>query len=152
MSPLDEVLTPSIIEICASVMALEVTGEPPAEEAVGDAAYAGCVHLAAEPQAAVVFECAEPLARLMAARMFDVATAELTDADVCDAIGELTNMAAGYLKAVLDRPSALSLPTVTRGGALRTVLPHSARVARCGFACGADRFHVSVFEGIAEAA
>jgi chemotaxis protein CheX len=37
------------------------------------------------------------------------------DDEVCDAFGELTNMVAGNIKALLPAPSSISLPTVAFG-------------------------------------
>lgn len=145
MTAFDEVLAPTILEICTSVLALEVT-ELPGDVPEGTAAYAGCVHLTTEPLGTVVFECDEAMGRLMASRMFGTSDEALRDADVCDAIGELANMAAGNLKAALPRPVRLSLPTVTTGVDLQTFLPQSTRVARSQFASGPHRFSVSVFE------
>ncbi|MBI2406686.1 MAG: chemotaxis protein CheX [Gemmatimonadetes bacterium] len=145
MTELDEVLAPTILDICRSVMALDVAALD-GDAAEDTATYAGCVHLDTEPPGTVVLECDEALARLMAARMFDAAAETLTDADVCDAIGELANMAAGNLKAALPHAARLSLPTVTRGSELKTYLPQSTRVGWRRFACGDDRFSVSVYE------
>ena len=40
---------------------------------------------------------------------------DLTDADLRDALGELTNMAAGNLKTLLPGSDDISLPTVVEG-------------------------------------
>ena len=50
------------------------------------------------------------LAKEAAARMFMVEAAALVEADVLDAVGELSNQVAGSVKAILPAPSDLKLP------------------------------------------
>jgi hypothetical protein len=60
--------------------------------------------------AVVEVRAGESVSRLVAARMLHVADPTLDD--VLDAVGELGNIAAGHVKAVLCRSSRLSLPSV----------------------------------------
>lgn len=151
MKALQEVLEPTIVDIWSSLLALEAVAEPEATLPGAAATYVaatfvGFVHLAGTPPGTIVIQWEEPLARLVAARMFDVAQDEASEADIRDAIGELANVAAGNLKAALSEPYVLSLPTVVHGSDFRTYLPSSRLVASRTFACGNDRFSVSVFE------
>ncbi len=54
-------------------------------------------------------------ARKFGATMFGMDVTEVTDDDVCDAVGELTNMVGGNIKSLLPEPSTLSLPVVAFG-------------------------------------
>ena len=63
---------------------------------------------------AVVLRCPMELAVTLTSVMFQSPAAPSFD-DVRDALGELTNMMAGNLKALLPEPSALSLPAVALG-------------------------------------
>jgi chemotaxis protein CheX len=60
----------------------------------------------------VVLQCSTAFARLVAAKMFHASPAEVSPADVVDAVGELANMLGGNVKALLPGPSLLSLPSV----------------------------------------
>jgi len=61
----------------------------------------------------VTIACAEVVARRIAATMLSMPAADLPAADVHDALGEVANMAAGNLKALLPPGHHLSLPEVS---------------------------------------
>jgi len=67
--------------------------------------FAGAVHLI----------CGRSVVRAAAARMFSVPETELTDDDLRDALGELTNMVGGNVKTLLPGSEFISLPTVIEG-------------------------------------
>ena len=79
----------------------------------------GMVGLAGSITALVCLRVSETFSRRLACAMMGVGTDEsLSDADVNDVIGELTNITAGKLKSCFrtpDRPCNLSLPTIIRG-------------------------------------
>jgi hypothetical protein len=104
-----EDLEAMLAEVLASVFGEEAlpTGAPPAAGACAVA------HLAVLDESdgstlAVRLRCGASLARVLARRMFGPgATGEL---DVLDAVGELGNIAAGNVKALLFLSARLSLP------------------------------------------
>jgi chemotaxis protein CheX len=61
----------------------------------------------------VTIACGDPVARQIAATMLSMPASDLTTADLQDALGEVANMAAGNLKALLPPGHHLSLPDVT---------------------------------------
>ncbi|HWG95258.1 MAG TPA: chemotaxis protein CheX [Mycobacteriales bacterium] len=61
----------------------------------------------------VVLAGSARLARTVAAAMFDLPQEQLTDDEVRDAFGELTNMVGGGIKSLVPGPSTLSLPAVS---------------------------------------
>ncbi len=67
--------------------------------------FAGAVHLI----------CGRSVVRAAAARMFSVPEAKLTNEDLRDALGELTNMVGGNVKTLLPGSEFISLPTVIEG-------------------------------------
>ncbi|MEV5001587.1 chemotaxis protein CheX [Nocardioides sp. LML1-1-1.1] len=69
-------------------------------------------------QGVVTVELQEDAARLLGAGMLDLPAAEVADADVADAVGELVNMVGGNLKSLMPGPSVLSLPAVAAGRAV----------------------------------
>ncbi|MBA4070839.1 MAG: hypothetical protein C0497_03245 [Gemmatimonas sp.] len=145
MKALQEVLEPTIIDIWSSLFSLEAVAEPTADLT---ATYVGCVHLAGVVSGTIVVQCDASLARLVAARMFDVAQDEASEDDIRDAIGEIANIAAGNLKAALSTRTTVSLPLVVHGSDFGTHLPNSRLVASRTFSCGNDRFSVSVYEHV----
>ena len=91
-------------------------------------------------------QCSAELARRAAVVMFSVELDKVSPEQVRDAVGELTNMTGGNLKALLPPPCQVSLPTVTEetngkppasGGQLRS---------RVFFQCQGQPFSVRLLE------
>lgn len=70
----------------------------------------GAVQITGAWEGSVTIECSESFAKWAAARMFEAD--EATMDEVHDALGELTNMVGGNLKALLPGPNRLSIPFV----------------------------------------
>lgn len=76
-------------------------------------AVTGCVHIEGEWNGAVMLQCDSVLAATLAGELFQSSTP--SSDEVRDTVGELTNMLAGNIKALLTEPSRISLPTVALG-------------------------------------
>lgn len=85
----------------------------------------GCIQISGTWQGAVVIQTTDGFSRNAASRMLCLEDAEVTCADVQDAIAELTNMIGGNIKSQVPGPSFLSLPTVTTGADFDFRLAHS---------------------------
>jgi chemotaxis protein CheX len=83
----------------------------------------------------VLLACPTDLARTAAAAMFDRPAERLTDDEVADALGELTNMIGGNLKSLLPGPSRLSLPSVTVGASSTVPPPGAVLVDAASLTC-----------------
>jgi chemotaxis protein CheX len=79
-----------------------------------DSTVTGIVNIDGAWHGAVFVRCPLALAARVTSSMFQGDDRPSLD-DVCDALGELTNMVAGNVKALLPQPSVLSLPTVAFG-------------------------------------
>ncbi len=106
----------------------------------------GCVQIDGAWNGAVMLQCPEPLAGRLAAELFQP-QADLPSEDVQDTIGELTNMLAGNIKALLPQPSRISLPAVALGADydLRVIGTHV--VAAASFDCAGSRLVVTLLQG-----
>ena len=76
--------------------------------------------------------------------MFDTEAA--SDDEIRDALGEVANMTAGNVKALVESYCRLSLPMVAEGSELAISIPGSKVVAQANFDCGEDPLSVEVFE------
>ncbi len=94
---------------------------------------------------AVVLHCPTPLARRVAAVIFDVEPESVSGMQVVDALGELVNMTGGNIKGLLPQPSKLSLPTVVTS-ATRHHVPDGRTISRVTFACDGEPFQVTVLQ------
>ena len=117
---------------------------PGAEGTLGEDSQVTClVHLHGAFQGAVMIQCPEALgSKLTAAMTQDAGTGG--SEEMVDALGELTNMFAGNLKALLPKPSSISLPTVAFGPHYELGVVGAKVVARVPFLCDEHPFVVTV--------
>lgn len=106
----------------------------------------GCVQVSGGWRGAVVLVCPVPLAKRVAAVMFDLPP-DGADAEFqSDAIGELVNILGGNVKAMLPGPSHLSLPAVAHGTQYAVRIPGGECVAEGVFECEGQPFLIAVVE------
>lgn len=85
------------------------------EERIFDPAFTGCVQISGQWQGAVLVQGTSQLEKFLAAVFFELDESEVSNADVRDAIAEITNMIGGNIKGQVPNPSFLSIPSVTVG-------------------------------------
>lgn len=86
-----------------------------AEGSEHEAAFTGCVQITGNWQGAVLVQGTSHLERILASVFFELPEADVTQADIRDAIAEITNMIGGNIKGQVPSPSYLSIPSVTVG-------------------------------------
>lgn len=123
-----------VMESIVGVVLEPVSGQIPRDRP----ALTGCVHIAGEWNGAVLVECELPLARRMTAVLFGRAEGDVSLDDVRDALGEITNMVGGNVKALLPAPSRLSLPTVVEGADYAVTVPRTKPAGVVSFRAGAE--------------
>jgi chemotaxis protein CheX len=100
--------------VCSTVLGLEAEpGEGVARDP-GAHTMVGCVQITGTWSGAVLVQCS-PAFAAKAARIIFASDDAPSDEDERDALGELSNMIAGNLKALLPSPSFLALPTISEG-------------------------------------
>ena len=110
-----------------------------------DTQVTGSVSIYGEFQGVVLIQCPRTLgARLAAALLHSTETP--SEADVRDAFGELANMFAGNLKALLPKPSFISLPTVEFGSQDAQVFADITVVVRVSFVCDGEPLVVTILQ------
>lgn len=102
-------------DIWAAFVAVEARPVVDVGGAVADETLTGCVHIAGAWEGTVFVEVSRAHAEHAAARMFAAPVGTLGADEVCDALGELTNIVAGNVKGVLGVQARLSLPQVAFG-------------------------------------
>lgn len=111
---------------------------------LGEPAVTGCVTIDGAWQGAVMLSCERQLADRLAGQLFRSGTPSVEE--VRDAMGELTNMLAGNVKALLPGPSRISLPSVAVGGDYDLSVVGTVRRAVVHFRCDGSTLQVSVHE------
>ncbi len=84
--------------------------------------------------------------RHLSATMFDVDESATTDDEIRDALGEVANMTAGNVKALVESYCRLSLPMVAEGRELAISIPGSRVVAQASFDCDDAPLTIEVYE------
>ncbi len=135
---LDETQMADVVEsVWLSTIGLTITPAAtfaPPDEA-SDKFMFGRVHISGAYTGVVTITCPQALARQAMSIMCDVDQDTLTESEVRDALGELTNMIGGNVKSLLPGPSSLSLPEVAHGFDPGTNTPGSSAVHQVGFDC-----------------
>jgi CheY-specific phosphatase CheX len=129
----DDQMTDAVGTVLASLVGLPV--EPCADGTL-DAAdvLTGIVTISGDADAVVVLRCQRELATDIASAMFAMPPEELGDTDVVDALGEVTNVTGGAIKAFLDGTCRLGLPIVTVGRDHQIDVPGATTAATATFA------------------
>src|SRR5579884_3701252 len=120
-------------EIWTTMLGLEVRPNGAAGDPGQRRHVSACVQISGAWSGAVRLVCSSDLARLAAARFLAVEPVEVNDEQIRDALGELTNMSAGSVKALLPKPSHLSLPSVADGTDYRITIPGSEMIQQTCF-------------------
>lgn len=112
MRELEGAITEIVSMVCSTTLGLEVYPGDDYTPPPGERVMVGCVQITGAWSGAVLVSCRAEFARLAAMLIFG--SNEGADEER-DALGELSNMIAGNIKALLPSPSFLSLPTISDG-------------------------------------
>jgi chemotaxis protein CheX len=106
----------------------------------------GCVQIVGGWNGAVMLQCPMSLASTLTEQMFQAGTVPTLE-EIRDALGELTNVLGGNLKATLPGPSHISLPTVAIGSDYELGVIDASSVTAVSFSCDGHPLRVTLFEG-----
>lgn len=141
-------LNAAVCGVFESMLALPITAADEFAEADAQtASVTGVISISGDWNGAVVVTVPMPLARQVAAAMFALDPDALTEAEVQDAVGELSNMVGGATKAMIGGSSSISLPSVTEGVRYRVSIPGAREVANARFDSDGHLLSVSVVQG-----
>ncbi len=139
-----EAIATMVLETTAGIALVPAVGEIPRDRP----ALSGCVHIAGAWNGAALVECELPLARRLTAALFALPADGVGTEDVRDALGEITNMVTGNIKALLPSPSRLSLPTVVEGADYAVTVPGTKPAAAASFRAGEHLVVVRLLEAV----
>lgn len=129
--------------VWSSILERELQCEPAATSSLPRAgSLLSTVEIQGDWEGAVALQCSPQLAHQLAASMFNLESQETSTSDTYDALGELTNMIGGNIKALLPAPAQLSLPKVAEGQDLTAELLGSTVLSQVSFADQGEPFHV----------
>jgi len=139
-------------QIWASMLGITISTTECAEIPVHGGGYIGaCVQLVGAWQGAVRVDCTVALAHRAARSFAGGEDTEFSVDQIRDTVGELANMAAGSVKALLPQPTHISLPSVADGNDYDLTVRKGRVLLQCPFECEGERLLVSLIERDIEA-
>jgi chemotaxis protein CheX len=93
----------------------EIFPVAPSPDHLSGRVFVACVSITGGSNATLQLACVPGIAERVARTMFQLPPGAVGESDVRDALGEIANMLAGNVKAVLPGPSQLGLPVVCEG-------------------------------------
>ncbi len=96
-------------------------------------------------QGAVVAQFPQSLAAALTRQLFSSET-EPTSDEIHDALGEIGNIVAGNVKALVPEPSHLSLPAVAFGNDYGVSVFGATEIVRTTFTCDGQVFSIAIVE------
>jgi chemotaxis protein CheX len=138
-----EAIAAMVLESVAGVTLEPAPGEIPRDRP----ALTGCVHIDGAWNGSALVECELSLACQLTAFLFK-GPGEVSMDDVRDALGEITNMIGGNVKALLPSPSRLSLPTVVEGADYAVTVPRTTPAATASFRVGGRVLIIRILEAV----
>lgn len=126
-------------------------GDGPAAADGGGPTVTGVVHIDGAWHGAILLQCPMPVAATLTEALFQSGGEPRPD-DIRDALGELTNMLAGNVKALLPEPCGISLPAVAFGSDYEVIVVGTTAVATAAFSFDDRPVVVTLLERSAPAA
>lgn len=131
--------------IWESVLSQEIEPSPTPVIPRGTGGYiTAFIQIAGAWEGAVVCISSLELVRKSAAVMFAMKPEELSTELLYDALGELTNMVGGNLKALMPGPSFLCLPAVIEGSDYSVCVPSAMPMNESSFTCDGEPFTIKI--------
>jgi CheY-specific phosphatase CheX len=115
-------------------------------EIKGQSAWLGTVHITGAWQGILAFQCMTDLARRITQIMFSKHELDVSADEMQDAVGEITNMLGGNVKALLPEVSALSLPAMVEGKDYCLRVPGTCEVTRLVFSSEGSPFVITLLQ------
>ncbi|AXV05406.1 Chemotaxis protein CheX [Euzebya pacifica] len=133
-----------VAEIWHSVLGMDIGESSPRTD---DApSLSSLIHVHGAWEGTIVLHGPQALAASVAAAMFGMEADELSEDDIGDAFGEIANMLGGSVKALVDGPCSLSLPTVIGGTQYTLTVPGSTVLNESWFASAGHPLAVRVLQ------
>lgn len=116
----DETQIRSIVRsVWSTQLGLEIQDVDGLVQPEPSATITAAIHISGDFRGGVWLECSRSIIRRAASIMFDLPADQLADEDERDVIGELTNVVAGNIKALIPGSNSISLPTIVEGSDYR---------------------------------
>lgn len=134
-------------EVFSTMVFMDIEESSDPDQQIGGDSLMGSITFSKGIEGCMVIRCSLASARAIAADMLGLdGSDELSEGEVCDAIGEITNMVMGSVKSRIQTETgelAVSIPTVVRGEKLESSLGDGA--GKVFVKVNAEEMHVIEF-------
>jgi chemotaxis protein CheX len=146
MSP-DESRIRSIVRtVWSTQLGLEILDAEDAVQPSSSPTMTAAIHISGDYHGGIRLECSRAIVRSAASVMFDLPADQLVDDDERDVIGELANVVAGNIKALIPGTNSISLPTIVEGSDYRVSTLDVRSSADYSFTLDGESMTVTVME------
>jgi len=115
MSPDESQIRSIIRSVWSTQLGLEVRDVDGQVTPSSSPIMTAAIHISGDFHGGIRLECSRALVRRAASIMFDLSVEQLGEDDDRDVIGELANIVAGNIKALIPGSNSISLPTIVEG-------------------------------------
>ena len=110
------------------------------------ATLTAAIHISGGFRGGIRLECSRSLIRRAASIMFNLREDKLSEDDERDVIGELANVIAGNIKALMHGSNSISLPTIIDGSDYRVSMLDVKSCGDFAFVLDGESLMVTIFE------
>ena len=137
-------------EIWESLLGMEIEPSDASGNSFSDSkrTVTGFVNIGGAWQGTILLEVSDTLSQQFAATMLGISPDEVSEQDVADALGELTNMVGGNIKSLLPAPSNLSIPSVAEGSDYSIWAPGTDLLAQVTLRCAGQPMLITVRQAL----
>lgn len=115
MSPDESQIRSIVRSVWSTQLGLEVHDAEGTVQPAPSPTMTAAIHINGDSHGGIRLECSRAIVRRAASIMFDLPAEQLADDDDRDVIGELANVVAGNIKALMPGSNSISLPTIVEG-------------------------------------
>ena len=115
MKPNEDQIRSLVQSVWMTQLGLEIQNDDGSAPPSGKATITAAIHVSGDYRGGIRLECSRAMIRRAAAIMFNLPEDQLNDDDERDVAGELTNVVAGNIKALIPGSNSISLPTIIDG-------------------------------------
>ncbi len=146
MSPNEAQIRSIVRTVWSTQLGLEILDVDDAARSSSPPTMTAAIHISGDFHGGIRLECSRTIVRSAASIMFDLPADQLVDDDDRDVIGELANVVAGNIKALIPGTNSISLPTIVEGNDYRVSTLDVRSSAAYSFTLDGESMTVTVVE------
>ena len=146
MSPNEAQIRSIVRTVWSTQLGLEILDVDDADRSSSTPTMTAAIHISGDFHGGIRLECSRTIVRSAASIMFDLPADQLVDDDDRDVIGELANVVAGNIKALIPGTNSISLPTIVEGNDYRVSTLDVRSSAAYSFTLDGESMTVTVVE------